>query len=90
MSSVLLFGLFLPRLAIILLNIFTDWFNGVFGAWYWILIGFVFMPFTALWYSAVINWFDGEWNIWQTLIFAVAIITDISVLARSRQKKRRY
>ena len=36
------------------------------------------MPYTMLWYSAVMNWYGGEWDILQVAILVVAIVSDVS------------
>lgn len=83
---VVLVGLVLPRFAIILLAIFTDWFSTAFDHWVIPLLGFFFLPYTLLWYSAVINWFDGAWDLWQVIFLALALVADMSSSAsRFRQ-----
>ena len=54
-----LMALAAPRLVVALLWFFTHWFRGVFDNLLWPIIGFVFLPTTLLWYSAVHNWFGG-------------------------------
>ncbi|MDP2648189.1 MAG: hypothetical protein Q8P35_03045 [Candidatus Yanofskybacteria bacterium] len=75
----LLVGLLFPRLAIAYLWFFTGWFRSVFSAnILWPLLGFIFAPYTLLWYTAVQNWYSGTWGIWQIIILVVAIIADLS------------
>ncbi|MBU0686864.1 MAG: hypothetical protein KKB81_03310 [Candidatus Margulisbacteria bacterium] len=69
-------SLVLPRLIIILLWLFSGWFNGVFQTWYWPLLGFLCMPHTMLWYSAVQHWWDGQWDFPQILVLILAIMMD--------------
>ncbi len=71
-------ALFAPRLATVLLWFFTDWFEGVFETQVWPILGFLFMPYTMIWYSAVTNWFGGDWEILQIGILVIAIIADLS------------
>lgn len=73
-----LIGLFAPRFLIILLWIFSNWFEGVFETKLWPILGFIFLPLTLLWYSAVTNWFYGDWNWWKVIVLIVAIIADLS------------
>jgi hypothetical protein len=77
MPFILLIGLFLPRLVTVFLYFFTHWFTGIFETWYWPLLGFIFMPYTLLWYSAVTNWY-GHWGFWQIGILVIAILMDLS------------
>jgi len=76
-------GLIFPRLASLLLYFFTAWFAGVFATWYWPVLGFIFMPYTMLWYSAVMNWYGGEWQFLQIAVLVVAIFFDISSSGKS-------
>jgi len=74
----ILIGLLLPRLVISILWLFSDWFNGVFEHWAVLLLGFFFLPYTTLWYSAVTNWYGGTWGFWQVAIMVLAIVADLS------------
>jgi hypothetical protein len=87
MWFVLIIGLFLPRLVATILYFFSTWFVGVFQTWYWPLLGFIFMPYTMLWYSAVMNWFGGTWGFWQILILIIAIIADFSSGKKGTEKR---
>lgn len=78
MWIILIIGLFLPRLISVILYFFTSWFAGVFETWYWPLLGFIFMPYTLLCYSAVTNWHGGVWGFWQIVILVIAILMDLS------------
>jgi hypothetical protein len=31
-----------------------------------------------LWYSAVNNWFNGQWGFWQIVVLIIAILIDLS------------
>ena len=83
---VFLFALFTPRLVIIALYLLTNWFNGVFKTLLFPLLGFLFMPVTMLWYSAVHHWFNGQWDILQIAGLVVAVIIDV---APARMRRRR-
>jgi hypothetical protein len=75
-----------PRLLIALLYVFTHWFRGVFDHAFWPILGFFFLPTTVLWYSAVHNWFGGNWTIGPIIGLVVALLID---LAPMRRKSRR-
>lgn len=87
MWFIFLIGLFLPRLVSIILYFFSSWFVGVFETWYWPVLGFVFMPYTLLWYSAVANWYGGVWGFWQIVVLLIAIIMDLSSNSKSTKKR---
>ena len=70
-------GLFAPRFVIVLLWLLSSWFDGVFDTRLWPILGFFFLPFTLLWYSVVMNWFDGQWLWWQVIILVIAVLSDL-------------
>jgi len=43
---------FFPRVAIILIALFTNWFHAAFNTVLWPLLGFLFMPYTTLAFMA--------------------------------------
>jgi hypothetical protein len=75
---VALLALFVPRLVVIGTYLFTNWFVGVFDTLLWPILGFVFTPTFLLWYSVVVNVYDGSWGTWQVVIGAVALVIDLS------------
>jgi len=80
-------GLFIPRITILFLWLLTDWFVGVFNLWLWPVIGFIFAPYTTLWYSVVQNMFAGSWGPLQIIGLFLALLLDI---ASSGFSYRRY
>ena len=81
-----LIALFAPRLTMILLWLFTRWFAGIFDSVLWPILGFFFLPTTTLWYTAVHNWWGGEWGGLQIVGLIVAVLIDGSP-ASGRKKK---
>ena len=78
-----------PRLAIVLLWLFTAWFRGVFPTPLWPVLGFLFLPTTLLWYSAVQHWYGGAWNGFVPIAgLVVALLIDFAP-ARARRRLRR-
>lgn len=75
---ILALGLLLPRVTTLILYFFTRWFDGVFSTMLWPILGFIFMPYTMLWYSAVVNWNGGQWGAFQILVLVIAVIADLS------------
>lgn len=82
----LLFALFVPRIVIIVLWMFTQWFTGVFDTFIIPVLGFLFLPYTLLWYSVVMNTNGGEWGMWQIIFLVIALFFDIAPAGRSRRK----
>jgi hypothetical protein len=80
-------ALMTPRLVIILLWLFSSWFAGIFATALWPVLGFVFLPTTLLWYTAVQHWFDGQWTMWPIVGLVVALMIDVSPAGGKRKKK---
>jgi hypothetical protein len=78
-----------PRLVIVALWLFTDWFRGIFGTALWPVLGFVFLPTTLLWYTAVERWFGGEWTLWPIVGLVLALAMDVSPAGGRRRRARR-
>jgi hypothetical protein len=71
-------GLITPRVAIFLLWLLSNWFIGVYNSIIIPILGFIFLPYTFLWYSVVINIFNGVWGFWQIIMMVLAILFDLS------------
>lgn len=80
-----LFALAVPRLLILGLWFFTNWFRGMFHNLLWPILGFFFLPTTLLWYSAVQNWFGGQWTLWPIVGLVIAILIDLSPSSHRRR-----
>jgi len=81
-----LLALVTPRVVILLLWLFTHWFRGMFDSVLWPILGFVFLPTTLLWYTAVQHWFGGQWTFWAVIGLVVALAIDVSP-ARKRRRR---
>jgi hypothetical protein len=82
-------AVFIPRLMIVLLWLFTSWFDGIFTSILWAIVGFIFLPATLLWYTAVYNWYDNNWGTFQIVILVIAIIIDLSPASHKKKRKDR-
>ena len=85
-AILVIISLIVPRLLIALLWLFSGWFNNVFETRAWPILGFLFMPHTMLWYSAVQNWFGGKWEFLQILILILAVLMDLGIGIFNRGK----
>lgn len=74
----LIVALFVPRVVIVLLWLFSTWFQGVFDTFIIPVLGFIFLPYTLLWYTVVQNVYGGEWGVLQIVIMGLAIAFDIA------------
>jgi hypothetical protein len=77
-------ALAVPRVVILLLWLFTGWFHGIFTTMLWLILGFIFLPTTLLWYTAVQHWFGGHWGLWAVAGIVIALMIDLSP-ARGRR-----
>jgi len=75
-----------PRLVVALLWLFSHWFEGLFPSALLPILGFVFLPTTLLWYTAVQHWFGGQWTLWPIVGLVVAILIDLSP-AKGRRRR---
>ena len=70
-----LMGLFVPRVAIMVIWLFTGWLGDVFSTWIWPVLGFLFMPYTTLAYTAaVLNTGGAVRPGWLILIILAALV----------------
>ena len=81
---VIIIALLVPRITILLLYFLTNWFQGLFSHILFPILGFIFLPTTLLWYSAVQHWFHGEWGIVSIVGIIIALIIDISPARKRR------
>lgn len=80
-------ALMTPRVVIVLLWLFTFWFRGIFATPLWPILGFIFLPTTLLWFTAVQHWFGGVWTLWPIVGLVIALIIDVSP-ATGRRRTR--
>ncbi|HEY0673923.1 MAG TPA: hypothetical protein VGD27_16720 [Longimicrobiales bacterium] len=80
-------ALMAPRFLIVVLWLFTSWFKGLFATALWPVLGFIFLPTTLLWYTAVQHWWNGHWGFWQIVGVVIALMIDIGP-SKTRRKPR--
>ena len=83
-----LLGTAFPRLVIVLLFIFSNWWGRAFNGFVIPVLGFIFLPYTLLWASVVTNWYGGEWGVLQIALLVVALILDFSPLSAKYLKRQ--
>jgi hypothetical protein len=79
-------ALLTPRLVVALLWFFTRWFDGLFTTILWPILGFIFLPTTLLWYTAVQRWFGGQWTLWPVIGIVIALLIDLSPAKGGRRR----
>lgn len=80
----LIVGFFFPRLVVVLLYLFTDWWSASFSGILLPILGFLFMPVTLLWYG-ISEAFTTDSV--QTVGLVVAVLLDLGIIgggAKSR------
>lgn len=71
-------GFYSPRAAAVLLFLFTEWLHMWTPVWPILIIGFVFLPYTTLWYIIVYSLIDGHWGFLQILVLLAVLAVDIA------------
>ena len=82
-----IFALATPRLVIVALWLFSNWFKGIFGAALVPVLGFFFLPTTLLWYTAVQHWWQGQWSLWPIVGVVIALMIDVSPAGHRRRTR---
>jgi hypothetical protein len=85
---VLFISLITPRLAVVLLWLFSGWFKGIFPTMLVPILGFIFLPTTLLWYTAVQHWYAGQWSVIPVIGLIIAVLIDLSPARGGRRWRR--
>ena len=85
---VLLIALLGPRVAIVLLALFTAYFEKPFDGFLIPFLGFFFLPLTTLAYAWAINT-RGEVVGVQAVVLVIAVLADLGVFSGSEVQRRR-
>jgi hypothetical protein len=80
-------ALFVPRIVIFVLWLFTDYLADAFTSWFWPTIGFFFLPTTTIAYAIAQNEFDGFGGI-GLVILLVGFAIDIGLLGNGARSRR--
>jgi hypothetical protein len=81
-------ALFTPRLAIILVVIFSDYLGHAYQTVIWPLLGFIFMPTTTLAYAWAINSHGSVSGPWLVVV-VLAVLIDLGLLGTGAKSGRR-
>lgn len=88
MCFVLIVSLLLPRL-VLFITYLNGWLMRAFQVWCWPVIGFIFTPYTTLWYAYVTINFGGFTDVWHWIVLVIALFTDLFTHGKSAQEARR-
>lgn len=83
----LLVGLFVPRLVLAALWLFTTFPDRAFAGWFFPLLGFFLLPYTTLAYLFSMVHGGGVQG-WYVAILVAAVLLDFGVVGGSKAKKR--
>jgi hypothetical protein len=78
-----------PRLAVVLMWIFTPWVDRAFGPIIWPILGVLFLPITTLVYVILWNTNGRGVNGWEWLLVILGVLGDLGSYARSGYGRRR-
>ena len=81
-------ALFLPRLAIFLSFLVSNYIPRAFDSWVIPLLGFFFMPYSTLAYAIAMNEGHGLHGLWM-VIFILGVLADFGVIGGSARARRR-
>ncbi len=84
---VALIALAFPRLAIILVVIFSDYIGRAYDGILWPLLGFIFLPSTTLAYAWAIN-ANGEVSGMYLAVVVLAVLLDLGLLGGGAHRAR--
>lgn len=82
-------GLMLPRFVLVVMWLAGRWIQNTFDHWLIPLLGIFFLPYTLLWFLVVMNFYHAQWGLWQILFMVVAVIADLSSVARRRLGRKK-
>ncbi len=82
-------SLFMPRLVIVLVVIFSDWLGAAYQTMLWPLLGFFFMPLTTLAYAAAWHMGSGSISGLGIVIIVIAVMIDLGLIGGSATARQR-
>ena len=79
----------MPRVAIVLVVIFSDYIGQAYSHWGWPLAGFFFLPTTTLAYAWAINTRGSVVGV-QLVVVVLAVLLDLGLLGTGERSRRKY
>jgi hypothetical protein len=85
----LIIALVMPRVAMVIIFLLTDWFNRAFATVLWPVLGFLFMPYTTLaWMLAMLSNNHQVTGAW-VIVVAVGVVLDLGAHGGLARRRRR-
>lgn len=78
-----------PRLALVLVWLFSNYLGEAYQTILWPLLGFIFMPLTTLAYAWAWHFGDGSVNGLGLVVVVLAVIIDLGLLGTGESSRRR-
>jgi hypothetical protein len=83
-------ALFTPRLALVLVWLFSNYLGETYQTFLWPLLGFFFLPLTTLAYAWAWHYGNGSVNGLGLVIVVLAVLIDLGLLGTGESSRRRY
>lgn len=84
----LIIVLAMPRLAIVLLFLFTNFFSRAYDSLVFVFLGFIFLPLTTVAYAWAINVHHGVDGLY-LIVVVVAVLVDLGLVGSGEAARRR-
>jgi hypothetical protein len=84
---VLILALFIPRITLVLVWLFSNYLGRAYQTVIWPLLGFFFLPLTTLVYAWAIN-SNGSVSGWYLAAVVVAVLIDLGVIGGGGKSQR--
>lgn len=81
-------ALFMPRLAIVLVWLFSDYLNTAYQTVVWPVLGFLFMPLTTLAYAWAWHTGNGSVSGIGLVVVVLAVLCDLGLLGTGESSRR--
>lgn len=79
----------LPRLALLLMFLFSDYLSRAIQTGLWLILGFLFMPWTTLAYAFAKN-HHGSVEGWYLALVVVAVLVDLGGIGGGSEARKRH
>jgi len=83
-------ALFMPRLALVLVWLFSNYVGEAYQTFLLPLLGFFFLPLTTLAYAWAWHYGDGSVNGLGLVVVLLAVLIDLGLLGTSESSRQRY
>jgi hypothetical protein len=86
---VALLSLFIPRIVLFFIWLFSDAFSRAYETIVWPVLGFIFVPYTTLAYMGAMLYNNHEVNVFWGIVIVVAVLADLGSLSSGPVSRRK-